>query len=244
MKILIIRHGEPDYSIDSLTEKGWREAKLLADRLSKMNIDDYYVSPLGRARDTAKATLQRTGKDAETLNWLQEFHGRIMNPKDGRPEIPWDLIPQYWSRQPELYDREKWRENPLYQTGDVLQVYDETILGFDELLKRYGYTRSSGALYHCENNDETTIALFCHFGVAMVMLSHLLNTSPALMWHNFILPASSITVLATEERIKGEVFFRCQQMGDTSHLYAADEPLSRAGMYSEVYGKWDPMGAR
>ena len=23
MKILIIRHGDPDYSIDSLTEKGW-----------------------------------------------------------------------------------------------------------------------------------------------------------------------------------------------------------------------------
>ena len=29
MKILIIRHGDPDYSIDSLTEKGWREAELL-----------------------------------------------------------------------------------------------------------------------------------------------------------------------------------------------------------------------
>ena len=34
MKLLIIRHGEPDYSIDSLTEKGWREAELLADAAS------------------------------------------------------------------------------------------------------------------------------------------------------------------------------------------------------------------
>ena len=28
MKLIIIRHGDPDYSIDSLTEKGWREAEL------------------------------------------------------------------------------------------------------------------------------------------------------------------------------------------------------------------------
>ena len=54
MKILIIRHGEPDYGIDSLTEKGWREAHLLADRLAAMRIDHFYASPLGRARDTAR----------------------------------------------------------------------------------------------------------------------------------------------------------------------------------------------
>ena len=26
MNLIFIRHGDPDYSIDSLTEKGWREA--------------------------------------------------------------------------------------------------------------------------------------------------------------------------------------------------------------------------
>ena len=36
MKIVIIRHGDPDYEKDSLTEKGWREAKLLAERISKL----------------------------------------------------------------------------------------------------------------------------------------------------------------------------------------------------------------
>ena len=30
MKIIFIRHGEPNYEIDSLTEKGWREAELSA----------------------------------------------------------------------------------------------------------------------------------------------------------------------------------------------------------------------
>ena len=49
MKLLIVRHGDPDYSIDSLTEKGWREAELLSEKLSKLDIKDFYVSTMGRA---------------------------------------------------------------------------------------------------------------------------------------------------------------------------------------------------
>ena len=57
MKILLIRHAEPDYARDSLTEKGWREAELLSQRLAGLDIRDIYCSPLGRARDTASLTL-------------------------------------------------------------------------------------------------------------------------------------------------------------------------------------------
>ena len=64
MKILIIRHGEPDYSIDSLTEKGWREAELLSRRMVQIPAEAYYVSPLGRARDTAKPTMEKLGREA------------------------------------------------------------------------------------------------------------------------------------------------------------------------------------
>ena len=64
MKILIIRHGCPDYSIDSLTEKGWREAEYLSEMLVKYDIKDVYCSPLGRAMDTAKPYLEKSGKSA------------------------------------------------------------------------------------------------------------------------------------------------------------------------------------
>ena len=47
MRLIFIRHGEPDYEHDSLTEKGWREAKLLAARTKDWHVDDFYVSPLG-----------------------------------------------------------------------------------------------------------------------------------------------------------------------------------------------------
>ena len=33
MRLLFIRHGDPDYEHDSLTPKGEREAELLADKM-------------------------------------------------------------------------------------------------------------------------------------------------------------------------------------------------------------------
>ena len=58
MKILIVRHADPDYSVDSLTKKGWREAEYLAERLSKLKVKDFFVSPLGRAKDTASLNIR------------------------------------------------------------------------------------------------------------------------------------------------------------------------------------------
>ena len=57
---LFIRHGEPDYEKDSLTEKGFREAEYLAEYLADVKIDACYVSPLGRAKDTAAPTDRKS----------------------------------------------------------------------------------------------------------------------------------------------------------------------------------------
>lgn len=243
MRILIIRHGEPDYSIDSLTPKGWREAEMLSKRLAQLPIDDFYVSPMGRAKDTARATLDKVGKKAEVLDWMMEFHGRATDPFSGDKRIPWDLVPGYWTRQPELYDREAWRDHAIYRGTDVVKVYDATAAGLDALLARYGYVRDGG-MYRCEENRDVTIALFCHFALGMTMLSYLTGISPVLMWQNFFMPTSSVTTLMTEERVKGEMIFKCVQVGDTSHLYAEGEPLSRAGLFQEIHGKMDGSGAR
>ena len=77
MRLLIVRHGDPDYEHDTLTEKGWREAELLAERLSKLNVKEFYVSPLGRAKDTASLMLQKMNREAEECQWLREFDTKI-----------------------------------------------------------------------------------------------------------------------------------------------------------------------
>ena len=101
MRLIFIRHGEPDYEHDSLTEKGWREAKLLAARTKDWHVDDFYVSPLGRARDTASFTLKAHGKTAEIMDWLHEFLGKVPDGAGGT-RLCWDLMPADWTAQPEL----------------------------------------------------------------------------------------------------------------------------------------------
>ena len=243
MKLLIIRHGEPDYSIDSLTKKGFREAELLSEKLASMDIRDFYVSPLGRAQDTARPTLKRLGRTAETLPWLAEFRGRLLDPDTGLERHAWDLRPQYWTKQPELYDPERWTENEFYGGGNSPEIARETGEGLDALLARYGYTRE-GRIYRVSHNTPDTIALFCHFAVGMNMLSHLTGMAMVPLMHAFLMPPSSITTMITEERTKGEVFFRCWGLGDVSHLYAKGEPVSQMGLFHEVYGRDEGMGAK
>lgn len=122
MKIIFARHAEPDYVHDTITEKGKREAKLLAKRLSETEIDEIYVSPLGRAKDTAAYTLSLTGKSAEELDWLHEFKGRIITPK-GIVSC-WDRLPEQWTVKDEYYDHEKWYKTPLMRTLNVKKEYE------------------------------------------------------------------------------------------------------------------------
>ena len=56
MKLLIVRHGDPDYTIDSLTSKGWKEVDYLSEKLAKLDVKAFYVSPIGRAKYTASLT--------------------------------------------------------------------------------------------------------------------------------------------------------------------------------------------
>lgn len=238
MKLLIIRHGDPDYTVDSLTEKGRREAELLKSRLLKLDIKDFYCSPLGRARATAEPTLAAFGKEAEICPWLEEFTGYIIDPKTGEKRIPWDLMPEYWTKEPDYFDKDKWLNTPLMSSENVKEKYAAAVSGIDGLLQKYGYVRE-GNLYRVENECRDTVALFCHFGAECVLLSHILNISPVQLWHGFVALTSSVTTLITEEREQGFAYFRCCGFGDISHLYAGDEPPSFQARFCETYSNFD-----
>lgn len=234
MKILFIRHGDPDYEHDSLTAKGWKEAELLADRITKLDVRDFYCSPLGRARDTAGVTLKRLHREAVVLEWLQEFPGWILDPDSGEKRIAWDLMPSYWTKRMKLYDKDSWYLDPVMQTGDVEEVYGRVTEGIDRLLEKYGYLRT-GAYYRTDGGNTDTIVVFCHLGVQFAILSHLLGISAPVLWQGFFVAPTSVTTLVSEERRKGEVYFRCKALGDTSHLFKGDEPASNAGFFEEVW---------
>ncbi|MBQ9198195.1 MAG: histidine phosphatase family protein [Clostridia bacterium] len=234
MRILIVRHAEPDYVRDSLTEKGRREADLLGQRLAAIPAKAYYVSPLGRAQETAEYTLKRVNRTAETLPWLAEFRGRLPDPETGNARIPWDYRTTAWAGRRQLMDRERWQEDALVAGGNVADIWRETKEGVDALLLRYGYRRD-GFVYRCDNNTDDTLVLFCHYGIGMSILSYLTNMPPVPMWQSFLFVPSAVTTVITQERVPGEIEFRCLCAGDVSHLLAAGEPPSLAGLYPETY---------
>ncbi len=235
MRILIIRHGDPDYAVDSLTEKGWREAALLKERLLREKITAFYCSPLGRAQATARPTLEALGRTAEICDWLREFPGRIVDPATGdSPGCCWDLMPAQLNGQPALFDKERWLNTPPYTSGDVAETYAAVCRGLDALLARHGYVHT-GYTFRVERANTDTLALFCHFGVECVLLSHLLQLSPVALWQGFVALPSSVTTLYTEERAQGIAAWRCCGFGDLSHLYAGAEPPSFQARFCEVY---------
>lgn len=235
MKILIIRHGDPDYSIDSLTEKGWREAEYLSEKLKDIPAAAYYVSPLGRAKDTASLTLKKVGREAEVCEWLREFHAPILRPDRSKEiDCTWDWLPADWANE-DIFYTDSWYDHPVMKAGNVKKEYIRVCDELDKLIARHGYIRD-GRLYRAVEANNDTIMLFCHFGLECVLLSHLLNISPMVLWHGFCAAPTSVTTVTTEERRKGTAYFRMSSFGDISHLYAKGEPPAFAARFCECYG--------
>ena len=234
MRILLIRHAEPDYAVDSLTPKGRIEAELLSRRLVHYPIRDFYVSPLGRAKATAEYTLAKLNRSAEELPWLAEFRGRCFDPETGKRRLPWDLPPRVWSALPGLRDIRTWTDPPLFAGSDIPRIWQETTAGVDELMSRYGFTKD-GPVWLSAGNTRETIALFCHFGISMAVLGYLTDCSPIVLWHRTLTLPSSVTEIVTEERVQGEVSFRMTRLGDISHLESSGEKRSTAGLFPECF---------
>ena len=248
MKLLLIRHGDPDYEKDSLTEKGFREAALLADRLNKINIDYYYVSPFGRAKDTAAPTLALKKAAAEECDWLKEFQGTCIRPDKDSEIICWDWLPKDWAGENDFYDRDRWLSSSNWRSSSPLgsgsenirREYEYVCSSFDKLMEEHGYVyNKKGGYYDVITPNNDTIALFCHYGVTIVILSHILGISPMPLWHGLVAAPSSVTVAATEERTKGIAHFRIARYGDISHLYAAGEDAAFAARFCECYDNAD-----
>ena len=232
MEIWIVRHADPDYEHDSITKKGEREAKLLAERLIKTEFDAVYCSPTGRAKKTASYYLEKSGKEAIILPWLHEFKGTVK--WKGETTQCWDRVPDYWTRFNEYYSYDNWLDVELMKNGNVKDYYYEVINGTDALLEKHGYVHNE-RLFRAERPNAEKILLFCHFGVESVILSQIFKISPMILWHNFVALPTSVTRLATAEREQGKAIFTCIQYGDLSHLYAGGEEPSFQARFCERF---------
>ncbi len=233
MKLIIVRHADPDYQIDSLTPHGFYEAKSVAKRLAMINVKSVYVSPLGRAQATAEEYFKLSGKSGKTLDFLREFNYSVEDDSFGKLNQPWDFMPAYFAKNKNLLTADWIKQDFIVKAG-IDKKYEYVARGIDEVLYKHGYVHEDGVLKAVAPNDDSVL-MFCHFGVECMILSHLFGVSPMIFSQNFCVLPSGVTLLVTEEREQGIASLRCLYMGDISHLAVDGIEPSFAGRFCERF---------
>ena len=222
MRIIFIRHGEPDYEHDCLTGPGRIQAQAAAERLREEGIEEIFSSPLGRAAETAAATAEALGLPVKTLDFMRELHWGSV---DGTPVPanghPWDLADRLAAEGWDLTNP-AWREHPYFSNNLVTAEADRVAEKTDEWLRTLGYERS-GAYYRCArpDNRQRTVALFCHGGSSAAAMGHILNLTFPYACGLFHLEFTGITVIRLD-RNPGVQALPCLELAnDGRHIRGA-----------------------
>jgi len=182
MRLIFVRHGDPDYQNDCLTPKGIEQAKRTAQRLSTEDIKAIYSSPMGRAKETASYTAKDHGLEINVLDYMHEiwWGDRDKNIEDSRKipleGHPWSIAYQVLTEFPEYATDATWAEHPYFKNNICMDYFDRINSGIDSLLAQYGLKRE-GKFYRCMEECSDTIALFAHGGSGAILFSHLLSIS-------------------------------------------------------------------
>lgn len=228
MLLYIIRHGEPIYGPDTLTELGREQAKAVGKRLSVHGFDRIYSSPNGRARETAQPTCEALGMTPEILPWASED---LLWRDLAVPDVGWSFngdVRQLRASEMTLPDS-PWYDAPVFDGALApREGYERIAAGADELLRGLGYEHE-GQIYRIVNGTNERVALFCHQGVGVTLVSHLLNIPPCLFWTSFDMTHTGVTVIHFEDHGYGYTSAKCLVLSDTAHIYEAGLPYRYSG---------------
>jgi len=228
MNIYIVRHGNPDYCRDCLTELGHKQAAAVAEELMSYEIDDVYSSPYGRAQETAAHFATLAGKDVTIEPWAHEVEHYGENGRGG-VTMAVQMDPAFL-RSPEIeaMEGDSWADHPAFRGRDgVLEMVGKVGRGMDALLEKYGYIRE-GNRYRVENGgSDKNIALFCHAGMFLILAGHLLGMHPLNAWHSFFMFQTGISwVNLTDGGTTGYTVPRFYYINKTDHLTRNGLPLT------------------
>ena len=232
MLLYFIRHGDPIYTPDSLTEFGKKQAEALSERLSSVYFDEIYCSTSKRALETAMPTCKKLNITPKMLEWADEkytweeltiknnnpekskwvFHNRkcleILNGKEVR-SLGFD-----WFKHKSLKD---------YDFGfSMARINKET----DLFLSSLGYVHDREKCgYKAIAKNDKCIALFAHQGFGLAFISSLMDIPFSCFSTRFDLGYSSYTIISFDQSgymyktNEDFVFPKILQLSNDSHLY-------------------------
>jgi probable phosphoglycerate mutase len=218
MQLILVRHGEPEWTNERgtvvdprLTDRGRAQAEHAAAHLAAERFDRMLVSPLRRARETAEPIADRLPQTAEVLPFLAEI---------GIPA---------WEGEPAEYVERMFAEQrlrPVAELWDGLEgaesfhaFHDRVAGGWRELLGDLGVTQCHDhpRLFDVAEPDQQLLVV-AHGGTNAVTIATLLGIPPVPWeWERFVSYHASVTVIESTE-IGGAHAFTLRKLSDLSHL--------------------------
>jgi len=214
MRIIFVRHGEPDYVHDCLTDTGRAQARAAAERLAGEGISEIYASPCGRAAETASFTAEKLGLPVTTLDFMHEITwGGADTPHEGHPWTLGDMMLE------EGFDfaAGDWRRHPYFRNNSATEKYAMIAERFDAFLMGFGYRHEGGRCF-CETGTDGTIALFSHGGSGACALAHLLDMPFPYVCVVFPYDFTSIIIIDLPCRPGTYVHPRVELFNDCAHI--------------------------
>ncbi len=214
MRLIFVRHGEPDYANDCLTEDGRRQASAAAERLAGEGITAVYSSPMGRAHETASFTARRLGLPVRVLPFMHEVDWGGNVPDEGHP---WTLSDRMINEENFDFIRRDWRTHPYYRDNTITPYYDMISEHIDAFVETQGY-RHDGSRFLCMTDRDETIALFSHGGSGACALAHLLSLPFPYVITVMPYDFTSIIILEFPVRTGQFVHPRIELFNDIAHM--------------------------
>lgn len=215
MRLIFVRHGEPDYGNDCLTANGVEQAKCTAERLRGENIKAIYSSPMGRAVETASFTADIYGLDVKILDFMHEIDwGGSDIESNGHP---WTLAWRFLAENKGYISGDEWSGHRYFKDNICMRYYSMISEKFDGFLESFGIVRRDG-LYVQNGVQDDTIALFAHGGSGAVMFSHLLGLPFPFVLTSLVYGVCSVSAVEFVPEDGGIIIPRLSLFNDMGHL--------------------------
>lgn len=222
MLLFLIRHGDPIYDPDSLTERGKLQAKALAKRFAVHGLDKIYASPMIRAQETARPTSEMLNIPIQIEDWASEdLAWREFTVKYSGDFVHWIFFRQntaFRQNGDEFLGNGNWTEAKSVQELDMKHCYERLERESDIFLERLGYRRESCGLYKILKPNEERVALFCHQGVTLLLVPYMLGIPPHLFWSAFDVNHTGVSAFEFKNNPDGWTTPKCISFSDCSHL--------------------------
>lgn len=221
MRFIYIRHGEPTYNPDDLTELGKLQAEKIAYYLSKYRVDLLFSSTSNRAIRTAVPTAKKFNMEINKLDFANEeyvWNSLTLNTTSGKVWLfqSQDTVRLFHTQ--EIMDlRFQWYKHPNFSNSrfesEIERIQNES----DRFFASLGYLHLGNGKFKVLKESYDTVVMFAHQGFGFIFLSLLLNIPYPNFCTRFELGHAEITII----EFKNESGYSCPKiisLSNHSHL--------------------------